>query len=116
MTANEPVDENREHLASSLGGRMRDKLLSFLKMLEEFFPPSQDVHHTLAYARYGNDAAGYEDKLALRLVIRNGVHVFFLENEDLENPQAVVDFLYHDVELNAVIDVKGFYVTGGDRA
>jgi hypothetical protein len=62
---------------------MRNYLIEFLKMLEVAIPPPENCHHAITYARYGSDADGWQDKLALQINLLGEFHCIFLEEDDL---------------------------------
>jgi len=44
-------------------------LMLFLKSLEGALPPPEHCHHAITYARYGSDDTGWEDRLALQVML-----------------------------------------------
>lgn len=71
--------------ALTIAGR---PLRETLKALEKVFPPPPGQHHALTFCRYGSDATGWEDKLALRLrgPGADAVTTFFVEDHELQQP------------------------------
>ena len=67
-------------------------LINFLKAVEDAIPPPPHGHHAITYARYGSDAAGWEDKLALQIAVPSYIggnavfHCWFLDEADLCEP------------------------------
>jgi len=72
----------------SAGSDRRAYVLDLLRALEEAVPPPPLCHHALTRARYGSDAAGWSERLALQVNV-NGVFLcFFLDPSDLDAPPA----------------------------
>jgi hypothetical protein len=65
---------------------MTARLIEFLRDLERAVPPLPACHHSITYAQYGSDMAGWEDKLALQVYFEGRFHCFFLDDGDLEKP------------------------------
>lgn len=61
-------------------------LIELLKKIESAIPPPEKCHHALTFAQYGSDEAGWEDKLCLQVNIGGKFQQFFLDDEDLANP------------------------------
>lgn len=72
---------------------MRAYLLQLLKTLEQRLPPPAG-HHTISYAQYGSDTAGWDDRLALHVRRPTEVVTLFLDDADLEKP---IDQLVDDI-------------------
>lgn len=63
---------------------MRNRLLSFLKKMEEVLPPPSRAHHALVFAQYGSDSAGWSDQLALQINDGGRFYAYFIEEGDFE--------------------------------
>lgn len=61
---------------------MKQWLTTLLVKLEEVLPPTPGAHHAITAASYGSDETGWEDQLALHLMIPNGRVTVFLEEDD----------------------------------
>lgn len=61
---------------------MKQRLIEFLKALEQACPPINDCHHPLMYARYGSDETGWEDRLLLQVNDHGVFQSFFLDDDD----------------------------------
>lgn len=68
---------------------MVNEVREFLKALEVAIPPADKCHHAIVYCKYGNDVDGWEDKLAIHIVLGNDISLhnksrfFFLDEGDL---------------------------------
>lgn len=71
----------------------RQFLMDLLKAVEAAVPPPPHTHHALMYARYGNDEAGWEDRLALQINRDGKFHTFFLDDEDFQLSPQKLGFL-----------------------
>jgi hypothetical protein len=69
---------------------IRHQILTFLKLLELAIPPAEACHHAMTFAKYGSEAEGWTDKLALQLNLRGKWVCLFLEDGDLEKPSDVL--------------------------
>jgi hypothetical protein len=61
---------------------MRTFLLLFLKSLEAAIPPPENCHHAITFARFGSDAAGWQDRLALQVNRADVFYCLFIDDED----------------------------------
>jgi hypothetical protein len=84
---------------------MIQKLITFLKLLEEEIPPPDRCHHSITYNRYGpfreNPGPEFHDKLSLN-INKNGMFItlFFDEGDFEKSPEELVNIL--KVELDFV--------------
>lgn len=65
---------------------MKKRIMEFLKLLESALPPPEGAHHSITFAQYGSDDAGWDDRLALGLREGGTTRIVFLEDGDLERP------------------------------
>ncbi len=76
---------------------MREHLLNFLKRLEKEIPPALKCHHAITFARYGSDQTGWTEHLAIQVNDSGKFHTFFLDDGDLENPDATITQMVKDL-------------------
>lgn len=74
---------------------------AYLKALEDFLPPPRGRHYTLEFAEFGNDVAGFERTLCLRV---GQAEPIYLDQGDLEKPveqllQETIDILHRADEV-----------------
>lgn len=62
---------------------VRQYMLGLLKALEFAVPPPPNCHHCVTYARFGSDAEGWGDRLALQINREGKFYCFFLDDLDL---------------------------------
>lgn len=61
------------------------QLMAILKEIELRIPPPQDCHHCLTFSRYGSDADGWQDKLALQINRDGKFYCVFIDPEDFDH-------------------------------
>jgi hypothetical protein len=87
----------------------RNELLRFLQELERRIPPPANCHHTISCCRYGSDAAGWQEKLALQVNRDSVFHAFFLDEDDcrdlLRTLTVICDAMAGPVPANAQLGV-----------
>lgn len=70
--------------------------LAFLRELEAEFPPPAGQHHSLTFAQYGSDEAGWQDKLCLTIRYSSGSQNFLYgEGEALGSPEMLAEIRAH---------------------
>lgn len=74
-----------------------DRLFRFLQSLETKIPPVHGCHHNVTVARYGSDADGWEDRLALNVRGRTLWHTYWLDAGDIDNIEATIAFVMADI-------------------
>jgi hypothetical protein len=72
---------------------MTEQILYFLKQMERAFPPPANCHHGLTYSQFGSDAAGWKERLALQINKDGKFWCFFIDDQDIENWAATVDYI-----------------------
>lgn len=70
-----------------------NKVRDLLQKLEEAIPPPPNAHHCITYAQQGSDSAGWEDKLALQINVKDKFYCFFLEDKDFDFPQRCIEYI-----------------------
>jgi len=61
---------------------MKQWLMTLLRALETALPPPAGAHHAITAARYGSDETGWEDRLALHLMLDGERVTMFLDDDD----------------------------------
>ena len=61
---------------------MKQWLMTLLRSLEAELPPPAGAHHAITAARYGSDETGWEDRLALHLMLDGERVTLFLDDDD----------------------------------
>jgi hypothetical protein len=61
---------------------MKQWLMTLLNSLETALPPPAGAHHAITAARYGSEGAGWDDRLALHLMLDGERVTLFLDDDD----------------------------------
>jgi len=61
---------------------MKQWLMTLLTSLETALPPPAGAHHAITAARYGSEETGWEDRLALHLMLDGERVTLFLDDDD----------------------------------
>jgi len=69
---------------------MKEKLLAFLRLMEQLVPcPGQ--HHAITFCQFGSDVVGWEENLGLHMRLPgNKTMTLFMDDGDLELPAHVL--------------------------
>jgi hypothetical protein len=83
--------------------KIRTYLIELLRAIEAAVPPPENCHHCITYAKHGNDADGWSEKLALQVNRGGKFYCFFLEEDDLPydsaNIQRVAEEIVEQLKL-----------------
>lgn len=63
-------------------------LLELLKAINGLLPPPGQCHHVMRFARYGCEAEGWKERLAMDLRVGDGWRTVFFDDDDFKQAPA----------------------------
>jgi len=87
---------------------IRDYMIELLKAIEDAIPPPANCHHSITYAKHGNESDGWVDKLALQVNREGKFYCFFLEENDLDYNFKNIEYLVAELVQQLTLPDSSF--------